>query len=130
MLMRNAAITAMTAATVTSSAYLIFLEDLGLYRPPVLALSIVLVVTAVLCYVSDQVIRTVRASTEEVRDSFCLETQALHRSMITTMESYGDARAIDAIVSSERRHAVNERTTADVRPNVRGSVTPLRRPQR
>lgn len=72
-----------------------------------------------------------RAKSEMI-ESVAGETQALRRSMMVTMQEYGDSRAIDAFVTSERRHVVNERAgheTVDlngVAANMT-NVTPLRK---
>lgn len=69
---------------------------------------------------------------EELIDNVCVETKALHRAMVVTMEQYGDSRAIDAFVASEHRRSVNERS-GEATVELNGSahnmanVTPLRK---
>lgn len=59
-------------------------------------------------------ITAIRRTAGEVRTAVADETRALHRSMVVAMEQYGDGRAIDAVVSSERRRTVNERAQQTV----------------
>lgn len=59
-------------------------------------------------------IKAIRRTAGEVRSAVAEETRALHRSMVVAMEQYGDGRAIDAVVSSERRRTVNERAQQTV----------------
>lgn len=54
-------------------------------------------------------IRALHDTTLEIRDLVSRENHALHRSMVVTMEEYGDVRAVDAIVANERRRVLNER---------------------
>jgi hypothetical protein len=56
---------------------------------------------------------SLRKSTAEMICRVTAETKALHRSMVVTMEQYGDARAIDAVLLNERRHALNGRASEE-----------------
>jgi hypothetical protein len=81
---------------------------------------------------TDEFRTVVAAETTEVRAALAAETEALHRSVFAVLEEYGDGRAIDAVVSSEYRRALNERAgqqTVDlgIAAGNMGNVTRLRK---
>lgn len=130
--LRIGAIASTVTSVIASLAYVITVErDLHAYRAVVLVLAAWSAFTAVVLYCTDHIIGHVRSSTEELLDGLNVEVKALHYSTSAVMERYGDARAIDAIVATERRRVVNERAdrTGEIRGanNTRPTVSPLRR---
>lgn len=74
---------------------------------------------------------SLRKSTTELVNRVTQETKMLHRAIATAMDEYGNARAIDAVLANERRHARNEHpseNTADLTSKA-ANVTQLHKRQ-
>lgn len=131
--LRIAAIAAaITSALCAAGGVLAHHHGLTLERQILVTMAVSSGFSVLPIYCMTYAMRALQRSTAVVCDRVTDETRALHRSMVVTMEQYGDSRAVDAVVAAERRHAVNERghDTTDLsylgRVNA-GNVTPLRK---